>query len=138
MRWYLQALKKYAVFGGRARRREYWIFEWGNTLILIALVVIGRLADPKHVGLLPSLFIVAMIIPSFASLVRRLHDTNRSGWWLLATLVPVIGQLIILSFIVTDSQPGANRYGPNPKRQPTTQAAGSPEMGYLAPPIDRR
>jgi uncharacterized membrane protein YhaH (DUF805 family) len=97
-----------------------------------------RLADPKHVGLLPSLFIVAMIIPSFASLVRRLHDTNRSGWWLLATLVPVIGQLIILSFIVTDGQPGANRYGPNPKRQTTTQAAGSPEMGYLAPPIDGR
>ena len=138
MSWYLQALRKYAAFGGRARRREYWIFEWGNTLILIALVVISRFVAPNHVGLLPSLFIVAMIVPSFTSLVRRLHDTSRSSWWLLATLVPVIGQLMILSFLVTDSQPGPNRYGPNPKRPPATEATGSPEMGYLAPPIDGR
>ncbi len=136
MKWYLQALKKYAAFGGRARRREYWIFEWGNTLILFALVVISRFAAPKHVGLLPSSFIVAVILPSFASLVRRLHDTNRSGWWLLAIFVPVIGQLIILSFIATDSQRGANRYGPSPKWQPAAEAGNDPGMGYLAPPID--
>jgi len=138
MKWYLEALKKYAVFGGRARRREYWIFEWGNTLILFALVVISRVAVPKHVGVLPSLFIVAMIVPSFAGLVRRLHDTNRSGWWLLAAFVPVIGQLMILSFIVTDGQHGKNRYGPSPKWQPTTEASNDPGMGYLAPPIDGR
>jgi uncharacterized membrane protein YhaH (DUF805 family) len=138
MKWYLEALKKYAVFGGRARRREYWIFEWGNTLILFALVVVSRVVAPKHVGVLPSLFLVAIIIPSFASLVRRLHDTNRSGWWLLVTFIPIIGQLMILSFIVTDGQRGANRYGPSPKWQPNTEARCDPGMGYLAPPIDGR
>jgi uncharacterized membrane protein YhaH (DUF805 family) len=132
MKWYLQALKNYAVFRGRARRREYWLFEWGNVLIFMALIVTGRLVHARHVGLLPSLYIAAIVIPSLSSLVRRLHDTNRSGWWFFITLVPVIGPLMIASFTLTDSNPGENRFGPNPKIETSGEA---PTMGYLVPPL---
>ena len=141
MKWYLHALRKYAVFKGRARRREYWIFELMNSAIAAALFVLavklGKEGHPYFLSL-PYLFIVATAIPSLSSLIRRLHDTNRSGWWCLISMVPAVGPLIFFAITVTDSDPGENRFGPNPKRQPTMEPTGSPEMGYLAPPIDRR
>src|SRR5271166_3070188 len=137
MKWYLHALRNYAVFKGRARRREYWIFEMMNSAITLALfvlaVTLGKAGYPHFLSL-PVLYIVATMIPSLSSLIRRLHDTNRGGWWLLISMVPVVGPLILFAFTVTDSDPGENRFGPNPKRQPTTELIGSPEMGYLAPP----
>lgn len=141
MKWYLQSLRKYAVFKGRARRREYWIFELMNVAITLALfvlaVMLGKAGYPYFLSL-PFLYMAATTIPSLASLVRRLHDTNRSGWWFFISMVPVVGGLILFAMIVTDSDPGENRFGPNPKLQPTTEATVSSEMGYLAPPIDRR
>jgi len=141
MKWYLHALRNYAVFKGRARRREYWIFEMMNSAITLALfvlaVTLGKAGYPHFLSL-PVLYIVATMIPSLSSLIRRLHDTNRGGWWLLISMVPVVGPLILFAFTVTDSDPGENRFGPNPKRQPTTELIGSPEMGYLAPPFDRQ
>lgn len=141
MKWYLHALQNYAVFEGRARRREYWIFELMNSAITIALFVLaamlGKAGHPYFVSL-PFLYIAATIIPSLASLVRRLHDTNRSGWWFFIGMIPLVGGLVLLVITLTDSDPGDNRYGPNPKRQPAAQQALTPEMGYLAPPIDRR
>lgn len=141
MKWYLHALRNYAVFKGRARRREYWIFELMTSAIVLALfvlaVILGKAGYPYFLGL-PILYGVATVIPSLSSLVRRLHDTNRSGWWLLISAVPVVGPLILLGITVTDSDPGENRFGPNPKRQLTAQPAGNPEMGYLAPPLDTR
>jgi uncharacterized membrane protein YhaH (DUF805 family) len=140
MKWYLHALRNYAVFAGRARRREYWTFELMNSAITIALfvlaVVLGKAGYPYFLGL-PFLYIAATLIPSFSSLVRRLHDTNRSGWWFFISMIPLVGPLILFVMTITDSNPGENRFGPNPKRQPTA-ATVSPEMGYLAPPIDRR
>lgn len=141
MKWYLHALRNYAVFKGRARRREYWIFELMTSAIVLALfvlaVILGKAGYPYFLGL-PILYGVATVIPSLSSLVRRLHDTNRSGWWLFISMVPVVGPLILLGITVTDSDPGENRFGPNPKRQLTAQPAGNPEMGYLAPPLDLR
>lgn len=141
MKWYLHALRNYAVFEGRARRREYWIFELMNTAITVALfalaVMLGR-GGYEYFLFLPFLFVVAMIIPSLASSVRRLHDINLSGWWLLITAVPVVGPFIFLAMTVTDSKPGENRFGPNPKLRAAAEPAVSPEMGYLAPPIDRK
>jgi len=141
MKWYLHALRKYAVIKGRARRREYWIFELMNSAIALALFVLavklGKAGYPYFLSL-PFLYIVATMIPSLSSLIRRLHDTNRSGWWLLISMLPVVGPLILFGITVTNSDPGENRFGPNPKRQPTTEPTSSPEMGYLAPPIDRR
>jgi len=140
VKWYLYALRKYAVFKGRARRREFWIFELMNSAIALALFVLaaelGKAGYPYFLSL-PVVYIVATTVPSFCSLIRRLHDTGRSGWWFWTGLIPLIGPLFILKFTFEDSQPGKNRYGPNPKLQPTVETADSPEMGNLAPPIDQ-
>jgi uncharacterized membrane protein YhaH (DUF805 family) len=141
MKWYLHAFRKYAVLKGRARRREYWIFELMNAGIALALfvlaVTLGKAGYPYFLSL-PFLYIVATMIPSLSSLIRRLHDTDRSGWWFWISLIPLFGPISLLIFTVEDSQAGENRYGPNPKQQPTTEATVSSEIGYLAPPIDRQ
>jgi uncharacterized membrane protein YhaH (DUF805 family) len=119
MSWYLLVLKKYAVFSGRARRKEYWYFFLFNLLITIVLLVIdgmaGTLIAEGGIGLLSSIYGLAVLIPFFAVAVRRLHDTDRSGWWLLIWLIPLIGAIVILVFTVQDSKPGENQYGSNPK-----------------------
>jgi len=120
MNWFLVAVKqKYADFSGRARRREYWFFLLVYLLINIALLVVDNLlgwfdAD-SGVGVLSGIFTLALLIPSLSVAVRRLHDTDRSGWWLLIGLIPLIGGIVLLVFFVQDSQTGANRFGPNPK-----------------------
>ena len=119
MNWYLEVLKKYAVFGGRARRREYWSFALFNVLISIVLAIIdyvtGTFRPAGGMGLLGTLYGLAVLIPSIAVSVRRLHDTDRSGWCLLIGLIPIIGAIILLIFVLKDSQPGENQYGSNPK-----------------------
>ncbi|MGQ0595068.1 MAG: DUF805 domain-containing protein [Gammaproteobacteria bacterium] len=119
MRWYFEVLKKYAMFKGRARREEYWYFVLFNTLITIGLGMIdgvtGLFSPEAGVGLLSGLYSLAVLIPSIAVSVRRLHDTDRSGWWLLISLVPLVGAIVLLVFLVLDSQPGENQYGSNPK-----------------------
>jgi len=114
MSWYLEVLKKYAVFSGRARRKEYWFFSLFNLIIGFVLGVVEVLVGgPGIVGMLYGL---AVIIPALAVSVRRLHDTDRSGWWLLIALIPVVGAIVLLIFMVLDSSPGENQYGPNPKQ----------------------
>ncbi|MGE0487138.1 MAG: DUF805 domain-containing protein [Gammaproteobacteria bacterium] len=119
MNWYIEVLKKYAVFSGRARRKEYWFFVLFNIIVSVVLSVIdgvtGTLDTEGGVGLLSGLYTLAVIVPSIAVGIRRLHDIGRSGWWLLIVLVPLIGALVLLFFAVQDSQPGSNEYGPNPK-----------------------
>src|SRR3954462_4757789 len=127
MNWYLEALKKYAVFSGRARRTEYWMFILFNIIITVVLALIdiltGTFSPQAGVGLLGGLYALAVLIPSIAVTVRRLHDTGRSGWWILIGLVPVIGTIVLLIFMVQDSEPGTNQYGPNPKATTATVAA---------------
>src|ERR1017187_3748008 len=119
MNWYLQVLKKYAEFGGRSRRKEYWFFVLFSTLISILLISIdsatGTLRLPTGLGLLSGICSLAVLIPSLAVSVRRLHDTNRTGWWLLLGIVPLIGPIVLLVFFVSDGNPDDNEYGPNPK-----------------------
>ena len=119
MSWYLEVLKKYAVFNGRARRKEYWYFVLFNIIISIVLTgidgVTGSLSAQTGMGLLSGIYSLAILIPSIAVSVRRLHDTDRSGWWLLIVLVPLIGAIVLLVFAVQDSKPGANQFGENPK-----------------------
>lgn len=112
MYWYLEVLKKYAVFSGRARRREYWMFFLVNFIVGLVLAVIGRVLDLE---ILQYLYSLAVLLPGLGVAVRRLHDTGRSGWWLLISLVPLIGAIVLLVFLVSDSQPDTNQYGPNPK-----------------------
>ncbi len=119
MNWYMEALRKYAIFSGRSRRKEYWWFLLFHIIISIVLVVIdgaiGTLSVEAGMGLLGSVYALAVLIPSIAVSVRRLHDTDRSGWWLLIALIPLIGALVLLVFMVQDSNPGQNRFGRNPK-----------------------
>jgi uncharacterized membrane protein YhaH (DUF805 family) len=128
MNCYLEVLKKYAVFSGRARRKEYWMFFLFNLIIYVVLALIdglmGTFSPQAGLGVLSGLYSLAVLIPSLAVTVRRLHDTGRSGWWILIALVPFIGGIVLLVFMVLDSQPGENQYGPNPKA--TTAAAGAP------------
>jgi uncharacterized membrane protein YhaH (DUF805 family) len=119
MNWYLEVMKKYAVFNGRARRKEYWYFVLFYIIITIVLVVIDRVigsfSAEAGIGLLGGLYTLAVLIPSIAVAVRRLHDTDRSGWWLLIALIPLIGAIVLLVFLVQDGKPGENQYGSNPK-----------------------
>jgi len=119
MNWYLQALKKYADFSGRARRKEYWFFVLFNILISVVLTVcdvfVGTYSAAASVGILSGIYTLAVLIPGIAVTVRRLHDTGRSGWWILIVLVPIVGWIVLLVFMLINSQPGQNAYGPSPK-----------------------
>jgi uncharacterized membrane protein YhaH (DUF805 family) len=119
MNWYLEVLKKYAEFNGRARRKEYWFFFLISTVISIILAVIdsftGTISEEAGLGLLSGIYALAVLIPGLSVTVRRLHDTDRSGWWILLGLIPIIGGIALLIFMVLDSTPGGNQYGPNPK-----------------------
>jgi uncharacterized membrane protein YhaH (DUF805 family) len=119
MSWYLEALKKYAVFGGRSRRKEYWYFVLFSLIVSLVLsaidALLGTFSSSTNVGLLGGIYGLAIIIPSIAVSVRRLHDIDRTGWWVLISLVPVIGTIVLLVFAALEGTPGENRFGPNPK-----------------------
>ncbi len=113
MEWYIKCLKSYAVFSGRARRKEFWYFTLFNTIIILVLSGLDFVLGVG--GILTSLYYLGVIIPMLSVYFRRLHDTGRSGWWLLIALVPFVGAIGLLVFLVTDSERGDNEYGPNPK-----------------------
>lgn len=119
MNWYLEVLKKYAVFNGRARRKEYWFFVLFNIIISIVLTIIdgvtGSFSPEAGVGLLSGIYALAVLIPSIAVTVRRLHDTGRNGWWLLIGFIPLIGIVVLLIFMAEESKPGDNQFGSNLK-----------------------
>ncbi|RUO30389.1 DUF805 domain-containing protein [Aliidiomarina soli] len=119
MNWYLKVLQQYAVFQGRARRKEYWMFVLFNLIVSIILgfidAGIGTFNAETGLGLLSGVYALAIFIPSLAVLVRRLHDTGRSGWWILIAFIPLIGAIVLLIFLVQDSKPEDNKYGSNPK-----------------------
>lgn len=110
--WYLAVLKKYAVFSGRARRTEFWMFVLINFIVAFALGVVDVMVGTAVLG---GIYALATIIPALAVGARRLHDIGRTGWWQLIGLVPLIGLIVLIIFFVTDSNPGDNQYGPNPK-----------------------
>ena len=113
---YKDVLKKWNVFSGRARRREYWMFFLMN---FILFTILGILSQLPYVGTLFSivsaLASLALIIPGFTVCIRRLHDTNRSGWVLLLGLIPLVGAIILLVFVIQEGTHGDNKYGSNPK-----------------------
>ena len=119
MSWYIVALKKFAVFQGRARRKEYWYFVLFNVIIGFVLAfidgLIGTYDMVTRIGFLSVLYSLAVLVPGVAVSVRRLHDTGRSGWWILINFIPIIGVIVFLILTVRDSQPQENQYGPNPK-----------------------
>lgn len=120
--YWLMAFKNYATFTGRARRKEYWYFVLMNfliTLVLYALVFVSAACGSglfaMIFGALIFIYMLGSIIPSLALLVRRLHDSGKSGWYYFVSLIPLAGPIWLLVLLVTDSTPGDNEYGVNPK-----------------------
>ena len=106
---YLSALKSYAVFRGRARRREFWMFTMVNIVVTVALQLVVRSQVPYLV------YSLAVIVPTLAVTVRRLHDTSHSAWWLLIGVVPIVGQVVLFAFLVSRGEDGANQFGQDPR-----------------------
>jgi uncharacterized membrane protein YhaH (DUF805 family) len=121
--WYISAIRKYADFSGRARRKEYWYFILTNLLIYILLTITEPLYNTTtikilanwHIGIISSLYALLTFCPVLAVTARRLHDTNRSGWWQLVFFIPVVGIIIMLILTSEDGNPRENQYGKNPK-----------------------
>jgi uncharacterized membrane protein YhaH (DUF805 family) len=121
MKWYSEVISKYVVFQGRARRKEYWMFVLFNYIFSIGLLLIDVyvfddfLFDGYGIGILSMIYSLFVMLPSWAVAVRRLHDIGKSGWMMLVALIPIAGPIWLLILYATDSQPGENQYGPNPK-----------------------
>ena len=127
MHWMLMPLRRYAEFSGRSRRKEYWSFVLLNALvgIFVGLVfLVGYYADMSQTEMdtylmpvvyLACLYSLATAIPGIAVTIRRLHDTDRSGWNILWGVVPLFGALLLLVYYVSDGTRGPNRFGPDPK-----------------------
>lgn len=123
MEWYLKALRQYADFEGRARRKEYWMFTLFNLIFAILAVVVDGLIGTGAIIYL--FYVIATLIPNLSVSVRRLHDVGKSGWMYLVALIPLVGFIWLLVLFVTDSQPGDNEYGPNPKEENSGEYFGS-------------
>ena len=89
-------------------------------VITLIVVIIGTYSEQANIGLLSGIYILVVLIPGIAVAVRRLHDTYRSGWWLLIGLIPILGTIVLLVFMLQDSKPGENQYGANPKEAMVT------------------
>jgi uncharacterized membrane protein YhaH (DUF805 family) len=127
--WVLEVFSKYAVFSGRARRKEYWYWYLFNFIVSIFIAVVSVVINLPNgtetdnglgwfglfINLVAIVYSLGTFIPNLAVTVRRLHDTNRSGWWYFISMVPFIGGIILLIYLIEDSSPGDNQYGPNPK-----------------------
>jgi len=127
MHWMLLPLKRYADFNGRSRRTEYWMFHLAIVIALFAVVagIFASVATPRDqpgefpvaLGILIGVFTIAwlgLIIPSLAVQVRRFHDQDLSGWFVLLGFVPYVGALVIIVFMCLPGTKGDNRYGPDP------------------------
>jgi len=112
MNYYINAFKNYVNFKGRARRKEYWMFVLFNFIVAFVLGFIDGLIG---ITILSTIYSLAVIVPSLALCIRRLHDIGKGGVWILIGLIPLVGEIVLIVFFCMDSQAGENQYGPNPK-----------------------
>jgi|SRR5690554_1117158 len=121
MKWYIHCIKNYTNFSGRARRSEYWMFLLFNILIVITLFVmaefINEITGSESSFIFVGIYMLFVIIPHLAVVVRRLHDINKSGLYWFVRIIPLIGPIWLLVLLVEDSSAGNNKYGPNPKQR---------------------
>lgn len=120
LEWMLMPLKRYADFSGRSRRKEYWLFVLGVLIAAIILSIVEGILGLSGMvagayGPLTLIFLLGIIVPSIAVQVRRFHDQDKSGWFVLLSLIPFVGSLIVLVFMCLDGTKGPNRFGPDPK-----------------------
>lgn len=114
--WYKKVLSQYADFAGRARRSEYWWFVAVNLGVALAITVVLGILSDTLASLASALYGLAVFVPGLAVSVRRLHDTGRSGWHLLAGLIPLLGAIYLIYVMVQEGDAGDNEYGPDPKQ----------------------
>lgn len=113
--WFKKGLRNYTNFSGRARRKEYWYF----VLVQMGLVIIAMILDAiifnSEIGLFYIVVALGLFLPGLAVTIRRLHDTSRSGWWFLISILPLIGSIILLVFLASDTKLETNQWGPPAK-----------------------
>lgn len=118
--WMTMPLKRYTDFSGRSRRKEYWMFVLGVFIVAVVLGIIEGILGLSGMvagayGPLTVIFLLGLIVPSIAVQVRRFHDQDKSGWFVLLALIPLLGGLIVLVFMCLEGTKGPNRFGPDPK-----------------------
>jgi len=126
MKWYFKVLKQYADFSGRARRKEHWMFALFNTIFAVVAMILDRTLGTTFslygqslgYGWIFLIYFLAMILPSLAVGVRRLHDIGKSGWNYLLGFIPLVGAIILLVWACKESQAGENKWGLNPISNP--------------------
>ena len=122
MNWYIDVLKKYTVFVGRASRAEYWYFSLINALVSVLLSFVdfslGYIQLSSGIGLLSGVYTLAVMLPVTGATIRRLHDINRSGWWILIALIPLLGLIGLLIMLALKGTDGENPYGANAAPEP--------------------
>lgn len=120
MEWFLKVVRdNYANFNGRARRKEYWMYVLFNIIISVVLMIVdtalGLNIGNGMNGIIGVIYSLAVLIPSLAVAVRRLHDVNKSGWMLLTAFIPIIGAIWLIVLLATEGDSGNNQYGSDPK-----------------------
>jgi len=127
MSWYLIVWQRAADFSGRSRRREYWIFNLFNAVVVMVLLLLAVLFSdrnkPGAIPFFPAFFYCFVVfVPSLSVTIRRLHDIGKSGWWYLIAFIPLIGGIFLFVFTLLDSEPDANQWGLDPKASERVQA----------------
>lgn len=125
MSWLTLALKKYAQFHGRSRRREFWMFALFCIIVYTVAMILDNalgityelLGQDVGYGPIYSIVGLALLVPSLAVGVRRLHDIDKSGWYILVNLIPIIGNIWFIVMMITEGTKGDNQYGPDPKAE---------------------
>ncbi|MBC2777559.1 DUF805 domain-containing protein [Parasphingopyxis marina] len=128
MEYMLMPLRRYADFEGRSRRTEYWMFVLFYVILFVAAFVVGMILDAilgsmsgGGMGIITMILVIglalALFVPSLAVQVRRFHDQDKSGWFVLLGFIPYVGGIIVLVFMCLDGTPGPNRFGPDPKER---------------------
>ena len=133
---YVGVMRKYAAFSGRATRTEYWLFALAQIVILVGFVVVaflslfaGSEAVTGALLAIAALYMIGAILPSLGVTVRRFHDAGYSGWMVLLGLIPGIGGIVLLVFMVLPSERGDNRHGPDPREGGTGRGSSPPYVG---------
>ena len=117
MKWYIKAIELCTDFEGRAHREEYWMFVLFNVIFGVGLTVIDSIFGLKvdQFGILSTIYSILIFVPTLAAAVRRLHDTGKSGWWILLVFVPILGAIWLIILLATEGEHRKNNYGENPK-----------------------
>ena len=113
--WFKKCLHNYVNFSGRARRKEYWYFALAQMGLIIVAMILDAIIFSSETGLFYIVVALGLFLPSLAVTIRRLHDTSRSGWWLLLSLIPLIGSIILIVYLASETKFETNQWGPPAK-----------------------